>query len=66
MSNATLVILITAVILAQAAIIGLFGWLRQRGRLRTLERSDLGNRTLVGASPPQLDITPPPAPRKPT
>jgi len=39
MSNATLVLLITAAILAQVAAVGLFGWQRQRVRFRELGRS---------------------------
>ncbi|WP_295391686.1 2Fe-2S iron-sulfur cluster-binding protein [uncultured Thiodictyon sp.] len=42
MSNATLVLLITAAILAQVAVFGLFGWLRQRAQLRVLERRGEG------------------------
>jgi len=38
MSNATLVLLITAAILAQVAVLGLFGWRRKRAQLRLLER----------------------------
>jgi hypothetical protein len=39
MSNATLVLLITAAILAQVAAVGLFGWQRQRVRFRALDQS---------------------------
>ena len=49
MSNATLVLLITAAILAQVAVFGLFGWLRQRAQLRVLERQGDGAARLVGA-----------------
>jgi hypothetical protein len=47
MSNATLVLLITAAILAQVAVLGLFGWVRQRAQLRALERQ--GEGAAVGA-----------------
>jgi len=39
MSNATLVLLITAAILAQVAAVGLFWWQRQRVRFRVLGQS---------------------------
>lgn len=47
MTNAMMVLLITAAILAQVGAIGLFGWLRQRARLRALERQVAGG---AGAS----------------
>jgi hypothetical protein len=64
MSNATLVLLITAAILAQVAVLGLFGWLRQRAQLRVLQRQGegaaIGAVRLVGASAPDQDLDPAP------
>jgi hypothetical protein len=43
MSNATLVLLIIAAILAQVAAIGLFNWQRQRIRFQSLQRQGVGD-----------------------
>jgi len=63
MSNATLVLLITAAVLAQVAAISLFNWQRQRVRLQALERQGISDpETTVGidASPPNLGVEPQP------
>ncbi len=63
MANATLVLLITAAILAQVAVLGLFGWLRQRTQLRVLERQGQGaavGDVMVGTSAPDQDLDPAP------
>ncbi|UHD16496.1 hypothetical protein [Thiocapsa bogorovii] len=64
MSNATLVLLITAAILAQVAALGLFGWLRQRAQLGVLERQGegaaVGAARMVGAPERDQDLDPAP------
>jgi ferredoxin len=64
MSNATLVLLITSAILAQVAVLGLFGWLRQRAQLRVLEQpgegAAVGVARLVGTPEPNQDLDPTP------
>ena len=63
MSNATLVLLITAAILAQVAAIGLFGWQRRRADLRVLERQAVGGAGAAGltAGRPRHELDPAPA-----
>ena len=64
MSNATLVLLITTAILAQVAVLGLFGWLRQRAQLGVLERQGEGDAVgaarMVGAQERDQDLDPAP------
>jgi len=64
MSNATLVLLITAAILAQVAVLGLFGWRRKRAQLRVLQRqaqdAAVGAAGLIGG--PERDQGLDPAP----
>lgn len=69
MSNANLVLLITTAILAQVAVLGLFGWRRQRAQLRVLERQGegvaVGAARMVDAPARDQDLDPAPAPAWP-
>jgi ferredoxin-NADP reductase len=64
MSNANLVLVITTAILAQVAVLGLFGLRRQRARLRALERQGQGAAVpdvgMVGAPVRDQELDPAP------